>query len=148
MSDEPDYLTIVEAVRYDETGRIVGFLQQAIGFTEQQIANGELLLIADGDWERADNRASHYVDLSGAAPAIKDRPILDQAFDKTSVPVGVEATLKDVPACLVGYEGPVSGRYEHPGGDLKVGFTVPGAYRISFEAFPTMPCSFDLTVTP
>lgn len=148
MSDEPDYLTLVQAARYDDTGRITGYVKQAIGFTEKEIADGARLVIADGDWDRVENRLSHYVDLSGDAPVIKDRPALDQTFDKTSVPAGKEATLKDVPACLVGFAGPVSGTYQHPGGDLDIGFTVPGSYRISFEAFPNLPCAFDLTVTP
>jgi hypothetical protein len=148
MSDEPDYLTLVEAARYDDTGRITGYVKQAIGFTEREIANGARLLIADGDWDQVENRLSHYVDLSSGDPVIKDRPTLDVGLDKTSVPVGAEATLKAVPACMVAYTGPVNGTYEHPGGTLKIGFSVPGQYRISFEAFPNLPSTYELTVTP
>lgn len=148
MSDQPDYLTLVTALSYDEDGRVTGHKTQAIGFTEQEIAAGARMLIVDSAWEDETVRRRSYVSLTGKTPEVAERPVLTQTFDRPTLPVRQEATLEDVPACTVTFTGPVSGTHEHPGGDLEVGFTVPGIYTIAFEAFPHMPCTHQLTVTP
>lgn len=91
--------------------------------------------------------AINYVDLSSGAPVIKPRPVFEGAFDKTTVAVKQEATLPGVPTCTVSFSGPVSGTQDHTDGDLAIGFTMPGTYTISFEAFPYQPVSYTLTVT-
>ncbi|MEH3117075.1 MAG: hypothetical protein PGN25_05550 [Methylorubrum populi] len=67
-------------------------------------------------------------------------------FDKTGIAVREAATLTDLPAAVVTFEGPVRGRHEHEGGDLVVGWTVPGTYTVTVEAFPYLPAAFTLTV--
>lgn len=148
MSDEPDYFTIRTALLYDEAGKVVGHRTQGIYFTEQEIARGERMLIVDRAYDDEAVRKRSFVDLSSGDPVIKDRPVLAQTFDRPTLPVRQEATLENVPACRVTFVGPVSGTHDHPGGDLEVGFTVPGDYLISFEAFPNLPCTHQLTVTP
>ncbi|QEE37938.1 MULTISPECIES: hypothetical protein [unclassified Methylobacterium] len=148
MSDQRDYSTVVEAATYDETGRITGVVKQGIGFTEDALARGERLLLGDAGWDPVGFKTTRYVDLSSGDPMIQDRPVLAQTFDRPTLPVRQEATLENVPACRVTFVGPVSGTHDHPGGDLEVGFTVSGDYLISFEAFPNLPCTHQLTVTP
>ena len=148
MSNERDYLTVKEAVTYDETGRITGYRQQAVGFTQDEQDRGERILFGDAAWQSFPAMSKRFVDLSSGDPVIKDRPVLAQTFDRPTLPVRQEATLENVPACRVTFVGPVSGTHDHPGGDLEVGFTVPGDYLISFEAFPNLPCTHQLTVTP
>jgi len=147
MSEKPDYHTLVSAALYDEDGRIVGHKTQGIAFTEQEIAGGARLLIVEGDWGDAEFRVSRYVDLSGAEPVIRERPEFEGRFDRPILPAGKEAILPGVPACTVTFAGPVSGTHEHGGGDLEIGFTVPGTYTILFEAFPVLPAAITLTVT-
>lgn len=147
MSDKPDYLNLVTALAYDEDGRITGHKTQAIGFTEQEIAAGARLLIAEGDWGDTGYRAGRYVDLSGDAPVIAERPEFEGRFDRPILPAGGETRLPGAPAGTVRFTGPVSGTHEHEGGDLEIGFTVPGTYTISFEAFPALPVALTLTVT-
>lgn len=147
MSDERDYDTLAEATIYDETGRIIGYKRQAIGFTEEDRELGARILIGAGEWDRATLMSSRYVDLSGVEPVLADRPEFEGRFDRPILPAGEEATLPGVPACTVTFAGPVSGTHEHEGGDLKIGFTVPGTYSILFEAFPVLPVALTLTVT-
>lgn len=148
MSDYDPRFDIQEAATYDEVGRITGHKSQGVAFTEAAIERGERLLLGNSGFDYATFKTSRYVDLSGKEPALAERPVLAQTFDRPTLPVRQEATLEDVPACRVTFTGPVSGTHDHPGGDLEVGFTVPGDYLISFEAFPNMPCTHQLTVTP
>lgn len=148
MSDEPDYRTIVTAVIYDEAGRITGHKTQAIGFTEQEIAAGARMLVVASALDDEETRLRNYVRVNLKTPKIAERPVLASVPSDARVPVGTEISIPKVPACTVRFEGPVSGTHEHPGGTLKIGFTLSGTYRISFEAFPNLPCSFDMTVTP
>lgn len=148
MSDDPDYRTVVTAVIYDEAGRITGHKTQAIGFTEQEIAAGARMLIVDSALDDEAVRARSYVRVNLKTPKVAERPVLAGVPEQPSVPVSTEVSIPRVPACTVRFDGPVSGTHEHPGGSLKIGFTVPGTYRIAFEAFPNIPCSFDMTVTP
>lgn len=148
MSDEPDYRTKVTAVIYDEAGRIIGHKTQAIGFTEQEIAAGERMLVVDSALDDEENRLRSYVRVNLKTPKLADRPVLAGVPEQATVPVNTEVSIPRVPACTVRFEGPVSGTHEHPGGTLKIGFTLSGTYQISFEAFPNLPCSFDMTVTP
>lgn len=148
MSDEPDYFTIKTALLYDEAGKVVGYRTQGIYFTEQEIARGERMLIVDSAFEDEAVRDRSYVRVDLKTPKVAERPVFDRTFNLTELPVREEASLLRVPACTVRFEGPVSGTHEHPGGTLKVGFTLPGTYTISFEAFPAMPCTHELTVTP
>lgn len=147
MSDERDYDTLAEATIYNKAGRITGYKHQAIGFTEDDRARGARILVGAGDWDRATMMSPLYVDLSRAEPVIADRPVFEGRFDRPILPAGEEATLPGVPACTVTFAGPVSGTHEHEGGDLEIGFTVPGTYAISFEAFPAMPVALTLTIT-
>lgn len=148
MSDERDYQTLAEAAVYDETGRITGAVNQAIGFTQDWQDRGERILLGDSGWDHQQFRTNRYVKLTGKKPVLADRPVLAGVPEAPSVPVSTEVSIPRVPACTVTFEGPVSGTHEHQGGTLKIGFTLSGAYRISFEAFPNLPCSFDMTVTP
>ncbi|KQS75043.1 hypothetical protein ASG32_08070 [Methylobacterium sp. Leaf361] len=148
MSGERDYKTLAEAAVYDETGRITGVVNQAIGFTQDWQDRGERILIGDAGWDQQEFRTTRYVKLTGKTPKLVDRPVLAGVPEQATASVGTEVSIPRVPACTVRFDGPVSGTHEHPGGSLKIGFTLTGTYRISFEAFPNLPCSFDLTVTP
>ncbi|UIN38293.1 hypothetical protein [Methylobacterium oryzae] len=147
MTEKRDYITPAEAVPYDETGRIVGYRFQGVGFTEDEQERGIRILFGDGGWCMQTFTSRRYVDLSGAEPVIQDRPEFEGRFDRPILPAGEEATLPGVPACTITFAGPVSGTHEHEGGDLKIGFTVPGTYAILFEAFPVLPAALTLTVT-
>ena len=91
---------------------------------------------------------SHYVEFVGESrvPVLRVRPELEQGFDKTVIAVREPATLADLPAAKVTFDGPVKGAHQHPGGDLVVGWTVPGTYTVCVEAFPALPATFTLTV--
>lgn len=91
---------------------------------------------------------THYVEFVGEvrAPVLRPRPQLEQSFDKTEIAVREAATISDLAPGTVTFDGPVKGRHEHPGGDLAVGWTVPGVYTITIEAFPALPATFTLTV--
>lgn len=148
MSDERDYHTVAEATLYDETGRITGYKNQGVGFTQDEQDRGERILLGSGGWDRGTQMSTQYVRVDLKTPKLADRPVLAGVPENASVPASTEVSIPRVPACTVTFSGPVSGTHEHPGGTLKIGFTVPGIYRIAFEAFPNLPCSFDMTVTP
>lgn len=131
----------VLTVDYDEAGRITA----SGGLPEEDYRNTLLytnrrLLQGTGKSE------THYVDFSAGAPVLTPRPELDRGFDKEEIGVREPATLADLPAAVVTFEGPVKGRHEHKGGDLVVGWTVPGTYTVRVEAFPYLPAEFVLTV--
>lgn len=147
MSEERDYEKVAEAVEYDEAGRITHILDQRMGHTQDWQAQGRRIVFGDAGFDPQTWTTKRYVDLSGAEPVLTDRPVFEGRFDRPILPVGEEATLPGVPTCTVKFAGPVSGTHEHEGGDLEIGFTVPGTYTISFEAFPALPAAFTLTVT-
>ncbi|PZP71758.1 MAG: hypothetical protein DI590_05720 [Methylorubrum populi] len=91
---------------------------------------------------------THYVEFVGdvRAPVLRPRPELDSTFDKSEIAVREGTTISDLAPASVTFEGPVKGQHEHPGGDLVVGWTVPGTYTVTIEAFPALPATFTLTV--
>lgn len=133
----------VLTVEYDDAGRITAFggmpeedVLNTLRFTQRKIMRGE------GKPE------THYVEFVGdaRAPVLRVRPAFTEGFDKTEVSPREAATLRDVPAAKVSFKGPVKGTHQHPGGDLVVGWTVPGTYTVCIEAFPALPASFEIKV--
>lgn len=140
------FIVQMKAAEFDRTGRIIGEVEQGMAYTTMLIDAGELWLFGDGRYDRLKGFSPLYVDVTAQAPAFKERPVLERAFSPASVKVDQEATMPDVGACTVTYTGPVSGSFEHPGGELSFGSTVPGDYTITFEAFPAMPFTTTITV--
>lgn len=140
----PDIATGVTFVAYTDAGQIDGhgnMPREMFYFCRNE--RGHNILMGEGLPE------THYVEFVGEAraPVLRVRPPLEQSFDKTEIAVREPATIADLPAATVTFEGPVRGRYEHPGGaGLMVGWTVPGTYTVTVEAFPALPATFTLTV--
>lgn len=135
------FLTPTKTVSYDAEGRITGMVENALAYVRQRQIAGERLVIGEGHWN------THYVDLSGTTPEIRERPAFASTFDPPSVAIRVEAILAGVPAGEIAFTGPVSGGGHHEGGDLHVGFTVPGIYQIAIDPFPSRAITLQLTVT-
>ncbi|MRI54061.1 hypothetical protein D8770_08860 [Methylobacterium sp. DB1607] len=91
---------------------------------------------------------THYVEFVGEAraPVLRVRPQLEHSFDKTAIAVRGAATMVELPSASVTFDGPVKGRHTHEGGDLVVGWTVPGTYTVLIEAFPALPATFEIKV--
>ena len=140
----PDIPTGVSFVAYTDDGKIDGhgnMPREMFYFCRNE--RGHNILMGEGLPE------THYVEFVGEAraPVLRVRPHLEHSFDKTEIAVREAATIADLPAATVTFEGPVRGRYEHPGGaGLMVGWTVPGTYTVRIEAFPYLPAEFTLTV--
>ncbi|MGW5961019.1 hypothetical protein [Methylorubrum thiocyanatum] len=139
----PDIPTGVAFVAYTDEGRIDGhgnMPQEMFYFCRNE--RGHNILMGHGRSE------THYIEFVGEAraPVLRIRPQLAQGFDKTEIAVREAATLPDVPAATVSFEGPMKGTHRHPGGDLVVGWTLPGTYTVRIEAFPYLPAEFKLTV--
>lgn len=132
----------VRFVSYDEAGKVTSVYTEARYFYLQRLNQGEPVTMGDGDLR------THYVEFVGEAraPVLRIRPELPDSFDRTEIALREPATLPGLNAAVVVFEGPVKGRYEHPGGDLVVGWTVPGTYTVTVEAFPYLPATFTLTV--
>ncbi|ACL58433.1 hypothetical protein [Methylobacterium nodulans] len=129
---------------YNDAGRIT----QMVG--QSQPGYADLLREAGTNFvEVGQDMTDTYVDLSSGTPALKRRPELPGEFDTTTLKPFEQATLPGVPACsIVVEEGPLGpGQTPHPGGDLAIGFVVPGSYRLSIEPFPYRRRVFTLTVT-
>lgn len=129
-------------VSYDKTGKLISTYNEARYFYFQRLSQGEPIVAGDGDL------LTHYVEFVGEAraPVLRVRPELTRGFDKTEMAVREAATLAGLPPATVAFEGPVKGHHSHEGGDLVVGWTVPGTYAVTIEAFPYLPATFTLTV--
>jgi hypothetical protein len=133
----------VLTVDYDDTGRITGFggmpeedLRNTLLYTQRKVVRG------------VGKPETHYVEFVGEAraPVLRVRPALEQRFDKSEIGVREPATISDLAPAAVTFDGPVKGAHQHPGGDLVVGWTVPGIYVVTVEAFPFLPTEYTLTV--
>ncbi len=133
----------VLTVEYDDAGRITASggmpeedLLNTLRYTQRKIMRG------------AGKPETHYVEFVGdpRAPVLRVRPELGRTFDKTEIAVREAATLLDVSAGRVTFDGPTKGAHQHPGGDLAVGWTVPGTYTVTVEAFPALPAVFEIKV--
>lgn len=134
---------IVRFVDYDPSGRIIA----DGGMSERDVAAArqfrlQPFLLGVGKPE------THYIEFVGEAraPVLRVRPQLEQSFDKTEIGVREPATISDLAPATVTFDGRVKGRHAHEGGDLVVGWTVPGTYTVRIEAFPYLPAEFKLTV--
>lgn len=139
----PDVPTGVAFVAYTDEGKVDGHGNMPLEmFHFCRNERGHNILMGEGRPE------THYVEFvsDACAPVLRVRPLLEKGFDKTEIAVREPATLRDVPAARVSFEGPVKGTHQHPGGDLVVGWTVPGIYVVMVEAFPFLPTEFTLTV--
>jgi hypothetical protein len=115
----------VPTVDYSDTGRVTGsggmpeedFLN-TLRFTQRKVLRG------------AGKSETHYVEFVGEAraPVLRVRPQLTAVFDKTKIAVREPASMPGIPAALV------------------VGWTVPGSYTVTVEAFPFLPATFALIV--
>lgn len=142
-------LTLTGFVHYDAAGQVISRGNAAQVVVDAFKAQGQSILtvpVISITAEASAIREDDYVDLSGAAPALKARPTWPTALSPASVAPGVEATIPGLPACTVTFSGPVNGTQDHPGGDFAIGFRMPGTYQISFEVFPYMPITLPLTV--
>lgn len=135
-------LRSVKFVKYELDGRIDGQITEAVHFYRQRALAGQRVVLGEG---QAD---THYIVFVGEAraPVLQPRPELDRGFDKSEIAVREGTTISDLAPASVTFEGPVKGQHEHPGGDLVVGWTVPGTYTVTVEAFPYLPATFTLTV--
>jgi hypothetical protein len=147
---DPNFFDIQPFVRYDASGRLLEGGSQGLGFTHQALMKGEYIIPTQVDFSRnLPEMNKHYIDLSGSAPLVKERPVIDWSFDKNSVVPMQEATLVHLAPCVVNFSGPQSGKQDHPKlEDLKIGFKLPGVYELTFEAFPYMPAKFAIQVQP
>lgn len=140
LARQPNNVLMVE---YDDNGHILvsGGMPEEDFRNTLQYTQRKLLM-------GAGHPATHYVEFVGESriPVLRVRPELEQGFDKTVIAVREPATLADLPAAKVTFDGPVKGAHQHPGGDLVVGWTVPGTYAVCVEAFPALPATFTLTV--
>ncbi|ACL61027.1 hypothetical protein [Methylobacterium nodulans] len=130
----------VSYVAYDDTGRITVHGRMAGGVLQIARLEGHRMLPGEGQ------QATHYVDLSGDAPELRERPALDLPASLTAT-AGEEVTIAAVPAGPVRYAGPYNGSLSHPGGDLAIGFTIPGRYTLTIEPFPARRAEITLEVT-
>jgi len=143
ITDLGNQTGLVRFVDYDPSGRIIadgGMSEQDVPAAQQ--FRLQPFLLGDGKPE------THYVEFVGdaRAPVLRVRPAFTEGFDKTEVALREAATLADLPAATVSFEGPMKGTHRHPGGDLVVGWTLPGTYTVRIEAFPYLPAEFTLTV--
>lgn len=135
---------MVSTVDYDPTtGRVLAsgaMSEREVAPTRQFSSRNFLLGVGKTE--------THYVEFVGdaRAPVLRPRPALGRGFDKTEIAVREPATISDLAPASVSFDGPVKGRHEHPGGDLVVGWTVPGSYTVTVEAWPALPAIFALTV--
>lgn len=138
---EEDLVT-TKFASYDETGRLDTVYSEPRISYYRRLNAGQRLVMGDG------GLLTHYVEFVGDAhaPVLRPRPQFEQSFDTTEIAVREPATLAGLPPATISFEGPVKGRHEHPGGDLVVGWTVPGTYTVTVEAFPYLPAEFTLTV--
>lgn len=139
----PDVPTGVAFVAYTDEGKIDGHGNMPLEmFYFCRNERGHNILQGKGLPE------THYVEFVGEvrAPVLRVRPALEQSFDKTEIGVREPATISDLAPAAVTFDGPVKGRHTHEGGDLVVGWTVPGTYTVCVEAFPALPAVFTLTV--
>jgi len=138
---EEDLVT-TKFASYDETGRLDTIYSEPRISYYRRLNAGQSLVLGEG------GLTTHYVEFVGEAraPVLRVRTELEQGFDKTEIAVREAATIPDMAPGTVTFDGPVKGRHEHPGGDLVVGWTVPGVYTVTIEAFPALPATFTLTV--
>lgn len=128
----------VAFVEHDDAGRIIAFGNMpAASFHFDCDFLKRRLIAGDGRPE------THHVDAEGV---IQLRPELDLTFDTTAVAVREAATMAGLPAASVSFDGPVRGRHQHFGGDLKIGWTMPGTYTVTIDAFPALPAVFEIKV--
>lgn len=139
---DPSHTQGTEYVKYDEDGRIVQFGEgMGIGVIQMIRLQGERFLAGRGQPE------THWVDTSGEAAVLVERPSLEIPAALTAS-VSEAVTLAGLPAGSVVFSGPLSGTHEHPGGDLEIGFTIPGTYRLTLEPFPYRAIGVVLEVAP
>nr|WP_273288399.1 hypothetical protein [Methylorubrum populi] len=138
---EEDLVT-TKFASYDETGRLDTVYSEPRISYYRRLNAGQRLVMGEG------GLTTHYVEFVGdvRAPVLRPRPELDSTFDKSEIAVREGTTISDLAPASVTFEGPVKGQHEHPGGDLVVGWTVPGTYTVTIEAFPALPATFTLTV--
>lgn len=132
----------VHFVSYDQTGRVISTYSEVRYFFHRRLSLGETIVMGEG------NPLTHYIEFVGdaRAPVLRVRPAFTEGFDKTEVAPREAATLADLPAATVSFEGAMKGTHRHPGGDLLIGWTLPGTYTVRIEAFPYLPAEFTLTV--
>jgi hypothetical protein len=140
LSQQPGSVAFVE---YNEAGYLLSFgAMREEDFHATHQYTQRKLLMGNGHPD------THYVEFVGEsrAPVLRVRPQLEQSFDKAEIAVREPATMVGLPPASVTFDGPVKGRHAHEGGDLVVGWTVPGTYTVCVEAFPALPAIFALTV--
>ena len=131
----------VDFYEYDVAGRILQQGRMARGYVMDHIAAGRRYGIG------AVNDVVNYIDTSSGQPVVRERPVIDWAFDKNSVLPMEEASLPNVPPAVVLFRGPSNGQQTHDTfGPVKIGWTTPGDYVVSVDAFPYRPATFPITV--
>lgn len=141
-------MTTVEYVIYElATGKIIGGGSGAYP-DELNVPIPGRPPRTDRDLIGSGGEDTHYVDVSNPdEPALLPRPIVTGLSESYAAVTGEEVTITEVPACDFEVSGPISGSYQHPGGPLVVGFTVPGDYTISADPWPHLAFSVSLKVS-
>lgn len=127
-------------VSYEENGRIKGGGRMGFGIIQMLRIQGQRLAVGFGE------TATHWIDVETGSVEIVERPVLDVPAELTAAAME-EAVIPDLPPCTVSFDGPQTGSQVHEGGDLAIGFVVPGTYRLSAEPFPYRAFALTMTVT-
>lgn len=139
-----DFTAKYDFVVYDETGRITSVCNNNIIYIRHIQMAGQRVVLGLGHW------TTHWVDgePDDVAGVIRLRELLALAPDTLTPAPSQEVSIPDVPAAKVIVSGPVSGEYDHEGGELKIGWTIPGEYSVTIRAFPYLDTTLTLTVMP
>lgn len=148
---DPNAYAGVPYCTYDAEGRLLASGTGAPALLQTFRTMGERVLELDAMLppfgSTVDQR--RYVDLSGSAPVLADRPAWEPDVDTLEPEARQELTIRNAPACTLRFTGPQSGSIAHSGaGPLSIGWTTPGTYRIEIEAFPLLTAGLVVTVRP
>lgn len=135
-------------VNFNPDGSIRHAGVMAVGFIWAQIDQGALVLIGEGQFDSQTGEFLSWVDWVDGEYQVQPRPPLPRSFDRTTLKVEEEAILVDLPPSDVSFTGPVSGSFRHDGGDLEIGWIVPGEYAVVIRSFPYLTLRVVFTVEP
>lgn len=127
---DPSLFVSTAYTRYNASGRILNHGVMGLGIIQQlRITEGRILVGAEGDPDK------EWVDDEDGQPTLETRPTLDLPETLEAAP-GIETSIPDLPACEISFSGPLVGTHRHEGGEVHIGFTVPGTYTLTMEPFP------------
>lgn len=138
---DPSLFQSTPFTRYKSDGRIDSHGVMGLGILQQlRITEGGILIGTEGD------QATQWVDDADGHPTLETRPTLDLPTEITAA-AGTAAVIPSLPACQIDFSGPLVGSHPHPGGEVEIGFRVPGTYILTVEPFPYQKTKITLQVT-